>query len=109
MKNPRDRNRPIKVYVNDSERIEIEIKAKQAGLTLSDFLRTIALKGEVKSHIDLDAMVDLMALNGNLGKIGGLLKIYLLDQKDSALAKQMLEQIKDLQQLIREKASSLRG
>ena len=49
---PRDRTRPLYVYVNGAERSEINAKAKAAGMTISAYLRAAATNKRILSALD---------------------------------------------------------
>ncbi len=69
--------KPIKVFCNSVERQSIIDKAEQCGLSASNFLRTIALGIGVVSVVDHRKVDELMRINGDLGRLGGLLKLCL--------------------------------
>lgn len=82
----------LRVPVFPGEKEIIERKAKATGKSVAAFLREVALGYEVKSVIDNTKVLELSKINGDLGRIGGLLKLWLTD--DSKLAtynKQQLE------------------
>jgi hypothetical protein len=64
----------VKVRVAPQERDLIERKARQANVTMSEFIRQAALGREVRSVADRKAMADL-------NRLGGLLKWWLTDGK----------------------------
>jgi hypothetical protein len=68
---------PIKVFCNPVERQAILDKADQCGLSASHFLRSIGLGLGVVSMIDHRQVDELIRINGDLGRLGGLLKLYL--------------------------------
>ena len=82
----------MRVPVYPNEKKIIEAKAESTGKSVSAFLREIALGYEVKSVIDNTKVLELSKINGDLGRLGGLLKLWLTD--DAKLAtynKQQLE------------------
>jgi hypothetical protein len=64
----------IKLYVSDEEMQQILESANKAGLSLSTFGKSVCLGYEVKSIADQKAMLELVRIGGNFGRIGGLLK-----------------------------------
>ncbi|CAO3408536.1 hypothetical protein [Azospirillum largimobile] len=64
----------VRLRVTPQERRLIEGKARQAGVTMSEFIRQAALNREVRSVADRKAMADL-------NRLGGLLKWWLTDGK----------------------------
>ena len=79
-KEPRNRLWPMKVFVTDDERSRIEERAKATGLSISTYLRTAGLGHPIKSVIDHAAVMDLAKVNGDQGRLGGLLKLWLVDR-----------------------------
>src|ERR1035441_8008513 len=77
----RDRQRPLKVWVSQEERGQIEIRAKSTGLSLSAFLRAAGLSLRPKSVYDLEAVDQLAKVGADLGRLGGLLKLWLAPKK----------------------------
>ncbi|QJQ94827.1 MULTISPECIES: conjugal transfer protein TraJ [Halomonadaceae] len=77
----RVRQKPIKVWVDEGEKLSIESNAKACNMSSSAFLRNLGLGYEPKSMLDHAAIGDLMRLNGDLGRLGGLLKMALTNSK----------------------------
>lgn len=77
----RPRSFTIKSYCTAEERELIEQSAMQAGLSLSEFLRRIALGKTVSSRTDKAAVKELSRLNADLGRAGGLLKMLLKNRE----------------------------
>ncbi len=74
---PRDRDRPLKAFVSPEERLAIEAKANAAGLSVSAYLRAAALGLKIESAHDQHAILALLKLNADQGRLGGLLKLWL--------------------------------
>lgn len=77
----RPRGRSIDVWVTQAEYEAILEKAEQSGLSLSAYLRTIGLNQSVRSMLDLTAVADLTKVNGDLGRVAGLLKLWLSERR----------------------------
>lgn len=77
----RDRQRPIKVIVSDDERAQIGRLAGVAGMSLSGYLRAAGLNHSIRSTLDFDAIRGLLKVSADLGRYGGLLKLWLAEQK----------------------------
>ncbi len=71
----RDRQRPLKVWVNAAERARIEAQAEAAGLSVSAYLRSVGLGYQPRSVVDLEAVERLAKVNADLGRLGGLLEL----------------------------------
>ncbi len=81
----KDRLKPLKVYVNNEDRAAIETRAKAAGLSISDYLRTAGLNHQIRAQFDHQAVVELCQLHGDLGRVGGLLKLWLAERRGEAI------------------------
>lgn len=77
----RRRGKPIEVWVTDLEKEEIRARADQASLSMSGYLRELGLNRAVKSKADLLAVSDLAKVNGDLGRVAGLLKLWLAEKR----------------------------
>ena len=75
---------PIKVYCLPEERALIEQNAAAAGLSLSAFLLAVGQGYEVKGITDYERVRELARINGDLGRLGGLLKLWLTDDVRTA-------------------------
>jgi hypothetical protein len=77
---PRDRQRTLRVVVSATERARIEQRAKIAGLSVSAYLRAAGLNQPIRSVLDHDAVRELAKVNGDQGRLGGLLKLWLMQR-----------------------------
>ena len=97
----RDRRCPLRVVVSESERSRIEERARAAGLSVSAYLRTAGLCHPIRSTFDHAAVMELAKVNGDQGRLGGLLKLWLTDRPGIGApeleVRQLLEQIGELQ------------
>ncbi|KPB52103.1 MULTISPECIES: plasmid mobilization protein [Pseudomonas syringae group] len=78
---PRRKLPPIKVWVSEDERAEIEDKARQTNMSLSAYLLAVGRNTPVRSVVDLKAIADLVKVNGDLGRVAGLLKLWLAEKR----------------------------
>lgn len=76
---PRSAVPPLKVYVTPEERAAIIANALACGLSISAFVRNLALGHVPASILDLREIPNLIAARGDLGRLGGLLKLWLSD------------------------------
>lgn len=74
------RARTLRFRVSPDEAQEIEDRAARVGVTLSAYLRATALNHRIRSVYDLDAVGDLVRINGDLGRVAGLLKLWLAEK-----------------------------
>lgn len=75
---------PIKVYCLPDERSHVEANAKAAGLSLSTFLLNVGVGYRVAGILDNKRVEELARVNGDLGRLGGLLKLWLTDDPRTA-------------------------
>ncbi|HDR9248626.1 MULTISPECIES: conjugal transfer transcriptional regulator TraJ [Burkholderiaceae] len=68
---------PIKVYCLPDERAEIETLAAASGNSASTYLRLVGLGYRVEGIVDAEQVRELVRVNGDLGRLGGLLKLWL--------------------------------
>lgn len=72
---------PIKVWCLPEERAQIEANARAAGQSLSMFLRNVGAGYPIRSVLDHQRVDDLARINGDLGRLGGLLKLWLTNDE----------------------------
>lgn len=70
----------IKVWVLPSEKAAIQAKASAHTLSDSAYLRALGLDMPVRSTLDQEAILELAKINGDLGRLGGLLKMWLTNR-----------------------------
>lgn len=70
----------IKVWVLPSEKAAIQAKAAAHTLSDSAYLRALGLDMPLRSTLDQEAILELAKINGDLGRLGGLLKVWLSDR-----------------------------
>jgi hypothetical protein len=103
-KETRERERPLRVVVSPSERRQIEEKAKATALTVSSYLRATGLGTHLRSVYDHKAVVELCGVAGDLGRLGGLFKLYLSrypgDREHRRLLQSIEAKLKELDLLL---------
>lgn len=70
---------PIKVYCLPEERAVIEDNARRAGLSSSTYLREVGQGYQIRGVTDAEQVRELVRVNGDLGRLGGLLKLWLMN------------------------------
>ena len=97
----RDRRHPLKVVVSGAERERIEARAQLAGLSVSAYLRAAGLGAPIRSVLDAERVLDLAKVNADQGRLGGLLKLWLVDRPGQGVpeieVRRLLDRIGDLQ------------
>ncbi len=72
---------PIKVYCFPDERQAIEQQAHSTGLSKSSYLLRVGMGYPIRSIVDNHQVEELVRINGDLGRLGGLLKLWLSNGK----------------------------
>jgi hypothetical protein len=70
---------PVKVYCLPDEKRALELAAKSVGMSISTYLRSVGLGYQVRGILDNKRVEELARINGDLGRLGGLLKLWLID------------------------------
>lgn len=99
----RKNGRHLRVPVLPSEEIQIKTNAATAGLSVAEYLRRISLGYHLQSVIDKDHIIQLAKINADMGRLGGLLKLWLTQDKrvahfDRTIIISLLSKIKTLQE-----------
>ena len=74
----------LRVPVEPEEGKVIKEQAEKCGLSISEYLRRLGLGFEPTSIIDNQKVNELAKINGDLGRLGGLLKLWLSDDRRAA-------------------------
>ncbi|MCS3416877.1 hypothetical protein M2399_002211 [Pseudomonas sp. BIGb0450] len=103
----RRRGKPIEVWVNDEEKELITARASEAGLSRSGYLRAVGLNYPIRSVVDLAAVADLAKVNGDLGRVAGLLKLWLSEGRGEGASvvdvEAVMVEFRELQVSVRQK------
>ena len=82
--------------------------SEQAGLSMSEFVRRVCLGQVVESKIDSRAVLDLLKINADLGRLGGLLKLWLTEPDQHATdVRKLLRDIMDAKDALVAKVDQL--
>lgn len=107
----RPRGQRIEVWVNNDEKAELADRAAQSGLSLSAYMKAAGLNAPIRARVDLSAVADLVRVNGDLGRVAGLLKLWLAEKRGQGArpvdVEQMMIEFRELQAGIREKMSAI--
>ena len=80
-------------------------------MSRSGYLRALGLNTPIRSVVDLKAVADLCRINGGLGRVAGLLKLWLLEKNgqgaSSVEIERMMVEFRELQAGVREKMSAV--
>ena len=80
-KQSRRRVQKLQVPVLPAEAIEIKSNAADCGLAVAAYLRNVGLKYKPNSILDYKAISELVKVNADLGRLGGLLKMWLTNDE----------------------------
>ena len=75
---------PIKVYCLPEERARIEANAASAGVSKSTFLLNVGQGYRVRGIVDYQQVREMARIHGDLGRLGGLLKMWLSNDARAA-------------------------
>lgn len=78
--------RPIWVGVTDAERLTITATARAVRLPVSALLRKLTLGYQPPSLIDQETLLTIIKLRGDFGRLGGLLKLWLVEEPGRAVS-----------------------
>lgn len=97
---------PIKVYCLPEEKAQIQANAASAGLSVAAYLRKVGMGYEVDAWVDIEQVKELSRVNGDLGRLGGLLKMWLSNDARTqnfspALINTLLTKIESTQEELR--------
>ena len=70
---------PVKVYCLPDEKTQLEEAAKAVGMSVSAYLLNVGMGYQVPGILDNKRVEELARINGDLGRLGGLLKLWLTD------------------------------
>ncbi len=109
-----DRNRraknKISVWLLPEEKTEILEKADAHSMSASAYLRKLGLNYPIKSTIDFRSVEELCKINGDLSRLGNLLKMWLTNQDrtlDTARVKKLLLDLERISGALGEKVDKL--
>jgi hypothetical protein len=90
-------------FTEEEEREEVKRAASAHGKTASGYLRALGLGYPVRSTLDQKAILELVKIAGDQGRLGGLLKLWLTNPEkvfDYRRVKDLLTQIEALQKTL---------
>ena len=106
-KQPTRKHRQLRVPVLPVEEETIKKMAASAGLPVAAYLRNVGLGYQVRGILDNKRVEELARINGDLGRLGGLLKLWLTDdprthQFGESTIRALLSKIEDTQDKMHE-------
>lgn len=101
----------LKVGMTEAERAEIERRARMTGLSLSAYLVAAGMGLPIRSTYDYDAVRELAKVAGDLGRLGGLMKLWLAERRGEGAAvadvNRVLQDARKLQDEIRRRMARI--
>ena len=95
-------------YVKEDEYRAIVESATQAGMSISRFVKNCCLGVRMQHVLDAKAVRDLVAVSADLGRLGGLLKLYLtMPEVPTAEVRPLLKEIEKTKALLEQKIMEL--
>ena len=101
----RKRQERIEVVMDASEKAEILALAEQCGLSGSAYLRNVGLGTVPRSRFDALAVRDFVKAHADLGRLGGLLKLWLSARPGEGAS---VEEVRSVLREIEEQQAGLR-
>lgn len=80
----RKRRRHLRVPVFPDEAQAIEENAKRAGMSVARYLREVGQGYKITGVVDYQHVREMVRISGDLGRLGGLLKLWLTDDPRTA-------------------------
>lgn len=85
---------PIKVYCTRSQRRIIEQNACSVGMSLSTYLQRVGTNCNLNVQSHNEDVEKLLKINADLGRLGGLIKLWLTnDRKSNLVGQQELHRV----------------
>jgi hypothetical protein len=75
---------PVKVYCLPDERAQLQANATAARKSVSNYLLNTGLGYQVRGARDHQYVEELIRVNGDLGRLGGLFKLWLTNDERTA-------------------------
>ncbi len=97
----------VKVYCLPDERAQLQANARAAGNSVSSYLLNVGLGYKVCCVKDHRYVEDLIRVSGDLGRLGGLLKLWLTNEERTAVVgeaaiRAVLGKVEAMQNALRE-------
>lgn len=112
-----NKTKRIAIRVSEKEYEILKEKSENYGLNVSRFLRDLSLNYPVTCIVDQKAVKEILNVAGDIGRLGGLFKYWLTlnydekpnfsDKKSYDDIDKIVDEILDLQELLKQKALRL--
>lgn len=92
----------IEVWLTADEKRALGDRAAQAGLSVSAYMRAAGMNHPIQAKADIEAAAHLVKVAADLGRFGGLLKLWLSERRDEGApavrVSHVLDETRTLQQ-----------
>ncbi len=93
--------------INLCEHVLVKKSSEQARLSLSTFVRNVCVGYRVESKEDMQARHELIKGLADMGRLGGLYKLALSENKDTLQVRPLLRELEMMQSRLKEKIRKL--
>ena len=97
----------LTAYVTEDEYARIVESSEKACMTVSEFARRVCTGVKIESREDQKARLELLKVNADLGRLGGLLKQALAEGHSKSAVIGLLHKIDRVQAELKEKVRAL--
>jgi hypothetical protein len=98
----------MKVYVTPEEYKEVIESADRACLSVSTYVRRVCLGMPTPTFEKQKAVRELLGVNADLGRLGGLLKMWIMDEdRNQREAERLLHELQQIKALLVQKIEAL--
>lgn len=102
----------IEVWLTAEEKQSLIERAAECGLSTSAYMRVAGLNQPIHSLADARAVAELVKVSADLGRLGGLLKLWLTERRDlgapAIRVNRVLDETRSLQQQMLQLAGEVR-
>ncbi len=102
------KNLGFRSYVSPEEMADIRVKAEKTGLSVSTFAKRLCLGYDVPSLEHQQARREILNVNADLGRLGGLIKQALANGADRHMVHRILNEIDARQRELKTAVSKIR-
>ena len=94
---PTQRRKTMKSYLTPKEYQHVVESAAKASLPVSKFCKRVCLAQDVRSTVDHQAVLALAKANADMGRLGGLFKMFLAEGKSGQYADELRATLRSIE------------
>ena len=79
----------VRFRIGEEELKKINEKADLCAVNRSEYIRQMSMHGSIRSKLDKEATRQLFLLQADVGRLGGLFKLWLSRAEDSSMHEQL--------------------